>query len=76
MARSAFWLQMTADIVGLPVAAVTSPERACLGAAIFAARAAGVCPDEKTASARMVMPPRLFVPGVSVDRPESTKEIL
>jgi len=76
MARSAFWLQMTADIVGLPVAAGTSPERACLGAAIFAARAAGVWPDEKTASARMVMPPRLFVPGVSVDRPESTKEIL
>jgi len=72
MARSAFWLQMSADIVGLPVIAVTSPERACLGAAIFAARAAGVWPDEKTASARMVMPPRVFVPGGSVDRPEAT----
>jgi xylulokinase len=62
-ARSPLWLQITADTIGLPVAAVDSPERACLGAAMFAAAACGMWPDIETAARRMLPPPRVFVPG-------------
>jgi xylulokinase len=62
-ARSAFWLQVTADAIGVPVVAVASPERACLGAALFAAVAAGVWPDLRTAAQRMVKPPREYHPA-------------
>lgn len=61
-ARSPFWLQLTADTLGVPLVAVASPERACLGAALWAAVAAGVWPDLATASARMVKAPRVFSP--------------
>lgn len=61
-ARSPFWLQVTADIIGRPVVAVAAPERACLGAAMLAAVAAGVWPDIPTAAKRMLKPPREYRP--------------
>ena len=61
-ARSPFWLQLTADTIGVPLVAVASPERACLGAALWAAVAAGVWPNLATASGRMVKAPRVFSP--------------
>ena len=61
-ARSPFWLQITADAIGLPVGAVAAPERGCLGAAILAAVAAGVWPDVGEATRRMIMPPCNYVP--------------
>lgn len=64
-ARSPYWLQLTANTLGVPVIAVDSPERACLGAAIFAAAAAGLWPDIDTAVENMVRPSREFVPHVS-----------
>lgn len=64
-ARSPYWLQLTADTLGLPVIAVASPERACLGAAVFAATAAGLWPDINTAAANMVRAAREFAPRVA-----------
>jgi sugar (pentulose or hexulose) kinase len=64
-ARSPYWLQLTANTLGVPVVAVASPERACLGAAMFAATAAGLWPDIDTAAANMVRASREFVPHVS-----------
>jgi sugar (pentulose or hexulose) kinase len=61
-ARSPFWLQVTADIIGRPVVAVASPERACLGAAMMASVAAGIWPDIPTAAKRMLKSPREFLP--------------
>jgi len=40
-ARSPLWLQMNADILGVPVVTPSCPERACLGAAASAAVAVG-----------------------------------
>ncbi len=64
-ARSPYWLQLTADILGVPVVAVASPERACLGAAMFAAVAAGRWPDVSVAAAHMVSASREYVPRQS-----------
>lgn len=61
-ARSPYWLKLTAQELGVPVVAVASPERACLGAAIFAAVAAGTWPDLATAAAEMVIPSREYAP--------------
>jgi xylulokinase len=60
--RSDYWLQLTADTLQRPVVAVGSPERACLGAAMMAAVAAGCWPDLDTAGRRMLPPPREFAP--------------
>lgn len=63
-ARSPYWLQLTANTLGVPVVAVASPERACLGAAMFAAAAAGLWPDIDAAAANMVRTSCEFVPEV------------
>lgn len=60
--RSDYWLQLTADTLARPVVAVGSPERACLGAAMMAAVAAGHWPDLNTAVRRMLPPSRVFTP--------------
>lgn len=62
-ARSPFWLQLTADVTGREILAVDSPERACLGAALFAAVAAGVWPNFEIASQEMVKAPRTYLPA-------------
>jgi len=46
-AKSAYWLQLRADITGRKVAAMGSPEAVCLGAAILAGVGAGAYPDAR-----------------------------
>ena len=55
-ARSAAWLHHTAGVLGVPVIAPASVERACLGAAIFAAAAAKIHPNLAAAARAMVQP--------------------
>lgn len=62
-ARSPFWLQLTADVTGREILAVDSPERACLGAALFAAVAAAVWSDFEIAAREMVKAPRMYLPA-------------
>jgi xylulokinase len=64
-ARSPLWLQITADILNLPIATPKCVERACLGAACFAAAAAGVYPTLHDASAAMIRPDRVYEPDAA-----------
>ena len=64
-ARSELWLQIKADMLGVPVTAPASPERACLGAAMAAAVAAGIYRDLDEASAAMVQPGRTYEPNAA-----------
>ena len=43
--RSAVWNQIKADVLGLPLSPVATKEPACWGAALLAARGAGLCAD-------------------------------
>lgn len=61
-ARSPLWLQIKADIIGVPVVTPTCPELACLGAAALAGVAAGEFKDVAEASARMVHESGCFRP--------------
>lgn len=62
-ARSAVWVQMKADMLGVPVSTPFSPERACLGAAMVASVAAKVYPDLTSASAGMLQPGQNYLPN-------------
>jgi xylulokinase len=62
-ARSAVWLQITADVLGVPVVRASCPEPACLGAAAFAAVAAGIQPTIPAAAQAMVRVERVFEPA-------------
>ncbi len=53
-ARNAAWLEHTARALGVPVIASTAAERACLGAAVFAAGAAKILPSLTAAGRAMV----------------------
>jgi sugar (pentulose or hexulose) kinase len=61
-ARSPLWLQIYADVLNATVVRPASPERACLGAAAFAAVAAGHYASIAEATAAMVRPDREFEP--------------
>ncbi|MES2696460.1 MAG: FGGY-family carbohydrate kinase, partial [Verrucomicrobiota bacterium] len=61
-ARSPLWLQIGADILGVPVVTPACPERACLGAAMFAAVAAGRYATIAAAAEAMVKEDREFEP--------------
>jgi xylulokinase len=61
-ARSPLWLQIDADILGVPVVTPACAERACLGAAMFAAVAAGRHPTLPAAALAMVHPDREYMP--------------
>lgn len=61
-ARSPFWRQMMADVLGLPVQTVQVPESPALGAAILAGVAAGVYPDVPSACAALVRPGEPLLP--------------
>lgn len=54
--RSPDWLQILADYLDVEVCTPANPEPACLGAAIFAATAAGEHADVAAAAAAMVQP--------------------
>jgi sugar (pentulose or hexulose) kinase len=62
-ARSPLWLQINADILGVPVVTPACSERACLGAAAFAAVAAGLYPTINDATMVMIRPERVFEPN-------------
>jgi len=53
-ARSDLWLQMKADVTGLPLRTLECEESTSLGVAILAAVAIGLYPDVETACQRMV----------------------
>ncbi len=61
-ARSPLWLQIKADILGVPMVTPACQERACLGAAAFAAVAAGRHATIPAALQAMVHPDRTFEP--------------
>jgi xylulokinase len=60
--RSDLWLQIKADMLGLPVLVPLSAESACLGAAMLAGVAAGVYPDLSKATEAMRPPCKQFHP--------------
>lgn len=59
-ARSDLWLQMKAEALGATVVRPAVEEPACLGAAVFAAAAAGVHPTIESAAAAMVRAAKEF----------------
>lgn len=61
-ARSAAWLQLLANTLGVPVVAPASAELACLGAAVFAAVAAGIHREHDAAARAMVQRGQLVAP--------------
>jgi xylulokinase len=61
-ARSAQWLQLKADISGIPVVAPRVAEAACWGAALLAGVAAGAYPSAERAAEEMVRLERRFEP--------------
>jgi xylulokinase len=65
-ARSDLWLQLKADICGIPLRVPQVTEAACLGAAILAGTAAGIYPGLQSAVAQTVSSHRHIQP-----RPES-----
>jgi sugar (pentulose or hexulose) kinase len=64
-ARSEAWLAIKADIIGAPILTLVCPERACLGAAVFAAVAAGWYANATEAARAMVRPGREFAPDAA-----------
>ena len=60
--RSDFWMQMLADIVGLPLEVPACGEAAVLGAAVFAAVAAGRLASVAEGAQAFYRPGRGFVP--------------
>ncbi len=66
--RSALWMQLHADIVGLPISINREQQAACLGSAVAATVAAGTFPDLATAAGAMVHRDRTVEP-----RPEETE---
>ncbi len=62
-ARSRAWLGLMAETIGIPLVTPAGPERACLGAAVFAAAAAGIYPNIESAARAMVRSDRLIQPA-------------
>ena len=65
-ARSPLWLQIKADMLGVPVVRSSSAERACLGAATIAAAASGHFSTLDEAAIAMVHPGDAFEPNPSI----------
>jgi FGGY-family pentulose kinase len=60
--RSTLWLQILADVAGIPITLTTVPDAVSLGSAICAAVGAGAFSDLRTAGAAMVHPGRVIEP--------------
>lgn len=60
--KSPVWIQMFADVMGVPFEVVPEQEMGASGAAIVAAVAAGVYPDVASAVENMVQPGRIVYP--------------
>jgi xylulokinase len=65
-ARSALWLQIFADVTGVPVVPAATAEATCLGAGVLAAYGAGWYPTIAAAAAAMAPEPTatIYTPGV------------
>jgi xylulokinase len=68
-ARSDFWLQMKADLLGLPIEVPACEETACLGDAIFAMVGAGVFAGVEEASRAVVKIAKRFDPNLQSVEP-------
>lgn len=62
--KSDVWLQMFADVIGIPLEVVTVKELGTLGCAIAAAVCAGEHPDYKTAAKKMVQMDKVIKPDL------------
>ncbi len=60
--RSDLWLQIIADVTGVPVVRATTTEATCLGAAILAAAAVGWYSDIQSAANNMTSTAERFTP--------------
>ena len=65
-ARSDLWLQIKADVIGVPIVRMAEEETSTLGAAILAAVRVGDFPDVASATASMVRMGTRFLPDASV----------
>jgi len=63
-ARSALWLQLKADITGLPIVVPTVTEAACWGAALLGGVGAGLFADAAQSAGAMLRLERRFEPDV------------
>jgi sugar (pentulose or hexulose) kinase len=63
--RSAWWMQLKADLTGVPVEVVDHPEAGALGAAIGAGLAVGTFASLEEAVAAMVRPGRRYEPDAA-----------
>ena len=61
-ARSDSWMQMKADIIGLPIDCLEEPDTACAGAAVLAGLGAGVFASAEEAAGRLVTIRGRFAP--------------
>ncbi|HAZ64106.1 MAG TPA: hypothetical protein DCZ72_10930 [Armatimonadetes bacterium] len=61
--RSALWLQIHADVCGVPLHLTDVPDAACLGMAVAAAAGAGCYPDVVAASRAMVRETKTIEPN-------------
>jgi ribulose kinase len=61
--RSALWMQMHADALGLPLETLDAPDAAALGAAICAATCAGLYPDLASAADAMARRGEAYAPS-------------
>ena len=62
-AKSAFWLQMKADVIGLPVEKPQCQEASILGDALLAGKAIGLYPSLAEAAKNIVKIERVFEPN-------------
>lgn len=65
-ARSDFWCQVKADVLGVPLRRASVPDAAAMGAAILAGVGAGVMPSLEAAVRELVTYDRSFVPDAAV----------
>lgn len=61
-AKSPFWMQLKADLLGKPVSAMRVSEAVCLGAAILAGAAIGLYPNAREAALRVSRVERTYAP--------------
>ncbi|GHO77670.1 carbohydrate kinase [Ktedonobacter sp. SOSP1-85] len=64
--RSSLWLQVLADVAGLPITLTMVPDAVALGSAICAAVGAGAFTDLRSASQAMVYPGQVVEPNPGV----------
>ena len=67
-AKSPFWLQMMADVLGRPVVTMKCQEAACLGAALLAGAGAGIYPSLEEAVHSIVATRSRFAPDTKASQ--------